>query len=197
MSSFSIGVKITGLDEQITRFKNAELNLQPHEIGEIINWALDGVKMEAQKNAPVRTGTLRNSIINYMINEFAGECVALAPYAGAVEFGYVNKAGKSVPGRKYFTPAAVHGAKALVDELKLYTVKSFQGARLKPRSAARSSGKGDIGHKYLYKVSTGSGFRYVYSKKSTTVTSFRPLLRPGTRKQFPRPRAGKRSFRSR
>lgn len=192
--SVRIGVSITGLDPQITRFKNAELNLQNFEIGEIINWALDIVKREAQSNAPFRTGTLRNSIVNYMISDLAGECVAMAPYAPEVEFGYVNRAGVSVPGRKFFTPAAIHGGKALVDELRLYVIRSFEGKKIRPKTATRTSGgKGSITHKYLYKVQTGAGPRYVYSKKSTTVTSYRPLLYPGTGKAIPKRRAGRRS----
>jgi hypothetical protein len=190
----SIRAQITGLPDQIQRFKNAELNLQAFEIGEIINWALDGVKMEAQSRAPVRTGTLRNSIINYMISDTAGECVVLAPYGAAVEFGYVAKGGKRVPGQNYFTPAAIHGAQMLTNELKLYVVKAYQGQRIQPKHAARTGGgKGSSSHKYLYKIQTGSGSKYVYSKKSTTVTSFRPLLYPGPGKTFPKQRSRRRS----
>ncbi|HJX79138.1 HK97 gp10 family phage protein [Glutamicibacter sp.] len=181
------------MDENIKLFNNISLGLQNHQIGEIINWVCAQVAAEAQSKAPVVTGTLRDSITHWMNNELSGEVGAMVDYAAAVEFGYTNRAGKKVPGRKYFTPAAIHGQKMLLDELLKYTVALTKGGQPKPPHAEHGSKGGARAHKFLYKVQTGAGTRYVYGKKTQTKTSFRQLLRPSGRKQkygFPTRRPG-------
>lgn len=189
-----LGVSITGIPENIERMKNISLGLQPHEIGEIINYVCNIVRGEIQALAPMRTGRLRDSIINYMNTETSGEVAATAPYAMAVEYGYTSKGGTKVPGANFFRPPAIKGGKLLKDELLKYTIALTQGLKVKaPRAPRGTGGRGSIrAHKYLYVVETGAGKRYVYGKKSQTRTSFRPLLKPGPRKQ---PKSMFRAFR--
>lgn len=189
---FTISVK--GVEKVQQNLKIVQTGLQDFQIGEIINFVCDTVKDEARSKAPVRTGTLRDSIVHWMNNELSGEVAALAPYAAAVEFGYTNKSGKRVPGAKYFTPAAIRGRQLLIDTLSKYAVELTKGNPVKPVRGDRGEGKGGArAHKFLYKVNTGAGVRYVYGKKSQTRTTFRPLLKPSGRKQkfgFPTRRPG-------
>lgn len=192
---FSLSMKITGMDENIKKFERMSLALQPHQIGEIINYVCYMVATEAQSKAPVVTGTLRDSITYWMNNELSGEVGALAPYAAAVEYGYTSKSGKKIPGAKYFTPAAIHGQKMLLDELTQYTVELTKGGQPRVKTAPRGAGKGGAmrAHKYLYKVQTGAGFRYVYGKKGQTKSRFGVRLHPSGRQQqhgFPTRRGG-------
>jgi hypothetical protein len=196
---FGVSMDIAKFNESIqktqTIFKNMELGLQPHQIGEIINFVCEQVKMEAQSRAPVVTGNLRDSITHWMNTELSGEVGALAPYAAAVEFGYTGRGGKHIAGKKYFTPAAIHGRQLLIDELMKYTVSLTKGGKPQIPHAPKGTKGGIRSHKFLYKVNTGAGTRYVYGKKSQTKTTFRQLLRPSGRKQkfgFPTKRPGAR-----
>lgn len=191
---FTLGVRITGIPENIQRMKNITIGLQPHEIGEIINYVCSIVRGEIQAAAPFRTGRLRDSIINYMNSETSGEVAATAPYALAVEYGYTSNNGAKVPGANFFRPPAIKGGKMLKDELLKYTIALTQGQKIKaPRAPRGTAGRGTTrAHKYLYVVETGAGKRYVYGKKSQTRTSFRPLLKPGPRKS---PKSMFRAFR--
>src|ERR1044071_4181266 len=184
MPFLGFNITVKGIEKVQQNLKIVETGLQDFQIGEIINFVCDTVKDEARSKAPVRTGTLRDSIVHWMNNELSGEVAALAPYAAAVEFGYTTKSGKRIPGAKYFTPAAIHGRKLLLDELKKYAIELAKGNPVKPPRGDVGEGKGGArAHKYLYKVNTGAGVKYVYGKKGQTRTSFRPLLHPSGRKQ--------------
>ena len=194
MPFLGFNITVKGIEKVQQNLKIVETGLQDFQIGEIINFVCDTVKDEARSKAPVRTGTLRDSIVHWMNNELSGEVAALAPYAAAVEFGYTTKSGKKVPGAKYFTPAAIHGRKLLLDELKKYAIELAKGNAVKPPTAARGIGKGGAkAHKFLYKIQTGSGVRYFYGKKNQTVTTHRQRLRPSGRQTkfgFPIRRGG-------
>ncbi|GEM_PF-4850081 len=186
-----LAIQVTGIPEQIIRFKALTEALQPVNIGEIINFALSNVESEAQGRAPVLTGRLRDSIVHYMLNEFSGECIALAPYANAQENGFTTSRGANIPGKHYFMPAAIHGAKILTDEMNKYIAAVVKGLRpTVPRGDKGSRGggggvarsHGQAAHKYLQKISTGAGFRYVYAK-TTAPSKFRFQGKPGIRKQ--------------
>lgn len=176
-------IKVSGVEENIARLKNVEIGLQNHEIGEVINYVCSIVANQAKAAAPVRTGRLRDSIVYYMNNELSGEVAAVAPYASAVEYGYTKKNGTRVPGANFFRPAAIMGGKLLKTELLKYTIAITKGEKVKPPTAPRTSGKGSTSHKYLYKMKVGGRTRYVYSKDSTTISSFRQRLKPSGRQQ--------------
>jgi hypothetical protein len=177
-------MEVKGLDELSQRFATMQNDVQNAQIGEIINFALAQVEGEAKSKAPVRTGRLRDSIVHYMISDLSGECVAQAPYAGAQEYGFIGKNGQRIPGKNYFMPAAMHGKQTLIAELNKYLIAACQGRHPQaPRAArgARGSGTGGV-HKYLQKIQTGAGTRYVYAK-TTAATKFRFQGKPGGRKQ--------------
>lgn len=193
---------VTGLPENIERFNKMTIGLQPHQIGEIINWVCSVVENEARTAAPVITGRLRDSIVHWMNNELSGEVGALAEYAAAVEFGYTKKSGTRVPGQKYFTPAAIHGGKLLVDELKQYTQALIEGRTVSPKTASTGASRGVGGrggsravHKYLFVEETGAGKRYHYAPKKYVVTKRKFQGKPGPYKQpksmFRRYRSGR------
>lgn len=176
-------MEVKGLDEMKQRFSTMLNAVQDREIGEIINFALAQVETEAKSKAPVRTGRLRDSIVHYMISDLSGECIAQAPYAAAQEWGYTAASGGHIPGKNYFTPAAMHGRQTLITELNKYLIAATKGTKPTAPHAARGSrgGGGSGTHKYLQKISTGAGTRYVYAK-TTTATKFRLRLKPGGRK---------------
>ena len=105
----------------------------------------------------------------------------------AQEWGFVTPKGAHVPGKNYFTPAAIHGRATFVAEMNKYLKLAMTGAVVKPPHAARGSRGGGGGasggvHKYLQKVRTGAGSRYIYAK-TTAATKFRFQGKPGGRKQ--------------
>ena len=83
----AVNITYTGLDETITKFKNFLGDIQAFQIGEIINFALAQIEVEAKSKAPVLTGRLRDSIVHFMLNDLSGECTALAPYAAGTGMG--------------------------------------------------------------------------------------------------------------
>lgn len=192
---------VTGINELEKGFKNFLGDVQAFQIGEIINFALAQIEVEAKSKAPVLTGALRDSIVHYMITDLSGECLVQVPYAAAQEYGFTTPGGFHVPGKKYFTPAAIHGKATFLTELNKYLKTALTGVVVRPPRAPRGSRGGGGGasggvHKYLQKIRTGAGYRYVYAK-TTVPTKFRFQANPGGRKQpstrfhRPKPKVGR------
>jgi HK97 gp10 family phage protein len=83
--SVEIAVDVAGAEEfkqAVARF-TTEMQNQVH--AQLVEWA-DGVKTEAKRLVPVRTGYLRSSIFS-RIREWTAEVGAETAYAANVEFG--------------------------------------------------------------------------------------------------------------
>jgi len=85
--------------------KNSKLIINPQVIHDLIVSALGPAWNQAQSQAPVDTGFLRDHIFVYMISDFEGWLVAEADYSAAVELGHRTKSGKFVQGRHFLVPA--------------------------------------------------------------------------------------------
>jgi len=173
-----------------------KLNFAPAPIGQMVEIALQQVQDEAQSNAPVRTGALRDSITHQMLAVTTGVCFVGVDYGAAQEFGFVTKQGAHIPGKNYFRPAAMHGKQSLLAMLKRYVQLNLTpgGAASARNSISGLRGKGGtsrFGHKYQFKSQTGAGRKYQYGKKRTTVTSYKFRGRPSIRQQ----RGGGRAYR--
>jgi len=83
--SVEIAIDVTGAEEfkQATTRLDREMQNQVHR--QLAEWA-DGVKTEAKRLVPVRTGYLRSTIFA-QIQEWTAEVGAEAAYAANVEFG--------------------------------------------------------------------------------------------------------------
>jgi len=83
--SVEIAIDVAGAEEfkQATARLDAEMQRQVHV--QLAEWA-DGVKTEAKRLVPVRTGYLRSTIFA-QIQEWTTEVGAEAAYAANVEFG--------------------------------------------------------------------------------------------------------------
>jgi hypothetical protein len=188
VSAVSFNIQDKGLPESIDHISTMQRNFTAQPIGQIVDIALQQVQDEAQGNAPVFTGTLRGSIQHQMTGPTAGECFVGVDYAAAQEFGFIAKNGNRIPGKNYFSPAAIHGRLALIKMLQDFAKlnATHDGAKRAASSLQPPSGrKGAVSHKFLYKRLTGAGKpTYVYGKKSTTVTRRKALLRPGSGKQY-------------
>lgn len=184
---------VKGVDELPIRFATMQDNISDKNIGEILNWGLNEVEVGAKAAAPVLTGRLRDSIVHYMISDLSGECAAMAPYAGAQEYGFITGSGANISGKNYFRPSAMRGTKVTIVALNKYLIDATKGVKVAPPTAARGSRSSSGAKKYQYKQLTGAGTRYVYAK-TTQPTKFRFQGRPGGRKQpstsFQRPKPG-------
>jgi hypothetical protein len=174
---------VTGMKEQVARFKIMETSFQAHEIREIIAFALQEVVDLARAKAPVLTGALKESITYTMTSDYAGEASVGVPYGAAQEYGFITQGGKRIAGKGYFAPAATKGQATLVAELKKYIAANTQGTHVDPPHARQGGGGGGGAHKYLRKEVTGAGTRYIYGPKRTTTTKRKVQYKPGPKKQ--------------
>lgn len=173
-----------GVNEVITKFKNAQGNFEAWRISEIIKYCLQTIVDEARGRAPVQTGFLRDSIDFIMLSEnfpnIIGEAFVGAEYGAAVEYGYVSQSGSKIPGANYFMPAAIRGRKTFQDMIKQYIKAVVQGVPFNP-PASRSGGSKRT--KFMQKQKTGGKTRYIYGPKRGTKGRFFNTLKPSGRKQ--------------
>jgi hypothetical protein len=173
---------LPGNDKFKQHMQQMEMNFAAEVIGGFIDIALQFVEDKSRSSAPVQRGTLRDSISHYMTSLLAGECIVAVPYALPVEYGYMSRGGRRVPGRNFFRPAALDGFNMLKDMLKKFIGDNVKGPAATPGHKATVGGGGRP-HKYLYKVTTGSGTKYYYSPG--TQTRFTTPLKRGPGKSQP------------
>lgn len=141
-----------------------ELNFAPEVIGGFIDIALQTVEDQGKATAPVLSGATRDSIIHYMIDVLSGECIVGVPYALPIEYGYMSRGGKRVPGKNYFRPAARNGYDLLKKMLKDFIAMNAAGITPTPTHRAVAGGGGERAHKYQYKrISTTGKSTYYYT----------------------------------
>ncbi len=174
-----------GINEVITKFKNAQGNFEAWRIVEIIRYCLQHVVDEARGRAPVRTGALRDSIDHIMLSEnfpmIVGEAFVGAPYGAAVEYGYVAANGTKVKGANYFMPAAMRSRKMFSDMIKQYIKATVDGVAYTPPSSGRGGSKRF--KKFQFKQEVGGKTRYKYGPKRGTVGRQFSTLKPSSRKK--------------
>ena len=83
--SVEITVDVAGAAEFQQAIARFDVEMQRHVHGQLAEWA-EGVKTEAKRLVPVRTGYLRNTIFA-RVQEWTAEVGADAAYAANVEFG--------------------------------------------------------------------------------------------------------------
>jgi HK97 gp10 family phage protein len=83
--SVEIAIDATGAEEFKQAIARFDAEMQSQLSGQLANWA-EGVKAEAARLVPVRTGYLRSSIYA-RTSEWQAEIGAEAAYAANVEFG--------------------------------------------------------------------------------------------------------------
>ena len=183
--------KLPQNDKFAAHMKQMEMNFAPEVIGGFIDIALQNVEDVARGNAPVLRGALRDSIIHYMIDLMSGECIVGVPYALPVEYGYMSRGGKRIPGRNFFRPAATGGYQLLLRMLKQFIGENVKG--IAPTPSHRATAGGQRSHKYLYKTVTSTGKIKYYYSPGTQVRRTTPLFRgPGkSQPSFARIRGGR------
>ena len=179
--SYSVS-KLPESDKFYAHMKQMQINFAPEVIGGFIDIALQAVEDTARGNAPVLRGTLRDSIIHYMINVMAGECIVGVSYGLPVEYGYMSKGGKRIPGKNFFRPAATAGYQLLLKMLKDFVGENVKG--IAPTPSHRAAAGGQRPHKYLYKRVNAEG-KITYYYSPGTQTRFTTPLKRGAGKAQP------------
>lgn len=184
--------KLPENDKFAAHMKQMEMNFAAEVIGGFIDIALQYVEDTGRGNAPVDKGTLRDSIIHYMISVMAGECIVGVPYGMPVEYGYMSRGGRRIPGKNFFRPAARGGFELLKRMLKQFIGENAKGIAPTPAHRAAAGGS-QKAHKFLYKTQTSVGKPKYYYSPGTQVRRTTPLIRgPGkSQPSFGRVRGGR------